>query len=148
MLTLPSGERLSIPDNMRIILEVDSLDYATPATVSRCGMVWFSEETVTSEMCLHNLMAKLATEDLVGDRGGDQEIPPAQTHFLNVIRPLLISVRTSSLVMDALEFALGETHVMAATRDRTGPGRLLTTRVARPFAHCFSVFNTTTNRIR
>jgi dynein heavy chain 1, cytosolic len=118
MLTLPSGERLSIPDNMRIILEVDSLDYATPATVSRCGMVWFSEDTVTSEMCLHNLMAKLATDDLVGDRGGDQEIPPAQTHFLNVIRPLLISDRTSSLVMDALEFALGETHVMAATRDR------------------------------
>jgi hypothetical protein len=39
MLTLPSGERLSIPNNIRIILEVDSLNFATPATVSRCGMV-------------------------------------------------------------------------------------------------------------
>jgi hypothetical protein len=40
MLTLPSGERLGIPPNIRIILEVDSLEYATPATVSRCGMVF------------------------------------------------------------------------------------------------------------
>jgi dynein heavy chain 1 len=118
MLTLPSGERMSIPDNMRIILEVDSLNYATPATVSRCGMVWFSEDTVTSEMCLEHVMATLAEEDIVGDRGSDQETPPAQTHFLNVIRPLVMSERTSSLVMDALEFALAETHVMAATRDR------------------------------
>ena len=39
LLILPSGERLSIPDNLRIILEVDGLDQATPDTVSRCGMV-------------------------------------------------------------------------------------------------------------
>jgi dynein heavy chain 1 len=118
MLTLPSGERLSIPDNMRIILEVDSLNYATPATVSRCGMVWFSEDTVTSDMCLQHLMGTLAKEDLVGDRGSDQDIPAAQTHFLTAIRSMVISDRSSSLVMDALEFSLGQTHVMEATRDR------------------------------
>ena len=72
MLTLPSGERLGIPDNMRIILEVDSLNYATPATVSRCGMVWFSHETVTTDMALGNLFNVLALEDLTGDRGGDK----------------------------------------------------------------------------
>ena len=118
MLTLPSGERLSIPDNMRIILEVDSLAHATPATVSRCGMVWFSEDTVSSEMCLEHLMGTLAKEDLLGDRGGDQDIPAAQINFLGALRPMVISDRTSSLVMDALEFALSETHVMAASRDR------------------------------
>ncbi|CAM9388206.1 unnamed protein product, partial [Sphacelaria rigidula] len=42
ILTLPSGERLEVPGNVRIMLEVDSLQYATLATVSRCGMVWFS----------------------------------------------------------------------------------------------------------
>jgi dynein heavy chain 1 len=118
MLTLPSGERLSIPNNMRIILEVDSLNYATPATVSRCGMVWFSEETVTAEMSLEHLMATLAKDDLTGDRGGDKEIPAAQTHFLGVIRPMVISGRTSSLVLDSLEFAIAEVHVMEATRER------------------------------
>jgi dynein heavy chain 1 len=118
MLTLPSGERLGIPDNMRIILEVDSLIYATPATVSRCGMVWFSEDTVTSEMGLEHLMQTLAKEDLSGDRGGDKEIPAAQTHFLSAIRPLVVSDRTSSLVIDALDFAMSQTHVMDATRER------------------------------
>jgi dynein heavy chain 1 len=48
LLTLPSGERLQIPPNVRIMFEVETLKYATLATVSRCGMVWFSNETVTS----------------------------------------------------------------------------------------------------
>ena len=118
VLTLPSGERLPIPNNMRIILEVDSLDYATPASVSRCGMVWFSADTVTSEMALEHLMNTLAKQDLTGDRGGDKEVPPAQTHFLNAIRPMMKSERSSSLVLDSLEFAMGEVHVMEATRER------------------------------
>jgi dynein heavy chain 1 len=46
LLTLPNGERLSIPPNVRMIFEVETLKYATLATVSRCGMVWFSEETI------------------------------------------------------------------------------------------------------
>ncbi|KAF4732244.1 hypothetical protein FOZ63_029748, partial [Perkinsus olseni] len=56
MLTLPSGERLLLPPSVRILFEVDSLKYATMATVSRCGMIWFSPETVTDEMiCLREL---------------------------------------------------------------------------------------------
>ncbi|PVV04132.1 hypothetical protein BB560_001375 [Smittium megazygosporum] len=38
LLTLPNGERLSLPQNVRIIFEVETLKFATPATVSRCGM--------------------------------------------------------------------------------------------------------------
>ncbi len=37
------GERLALPKNIRIIFEVQDLKNATLATVSRCGMVWFSE---------------------------------------------------------------------------------------------------------
>ena len=103
---------------MRIILEVDSLDHATPASVSRCGMVWFSDDTVTSEMCLQHLVNTLSKEDLVGDRGTDQEIPPAQTNFIEATKSYMVADRTSPLVMDALDFALNEKHVMDATRDR------------------------------
>ena len=35
LLTLPNGERLAIPSNVRIIFEVETLKYATLATVSR-----------------------------------------------------------------------------------------------------------------
>ncbi|CAB9499374.1 heavy chain, flagellar inner arm I1 complex [Seminavis robusta] len=118
LLTLPSGERLSIPSNVRIILEVDSLAHATPASVSRCGMVWFSDDTVSSEMVLENLMGNLRQENLLGESSSSDEIPPAQTLFLDSIKPLVVSERTSSLVIDALEFALAENHVMDPTRDR------------------------------
>eukprot|EP00899_Mesostigma_viride_P003254 jgi/Mesvir1/1292/Mv03759-RA.1 len=52
LLTLPSGERLVLPSNVRIMFEVHDLRHATLATVSRCGMVWFSPELVTPRMVL------------------------------------------------------------------------------------------------
>ena len=118
LLTLPSGERLGIPDNVRIVLEVDSLGHATPATVSRCGMVWFNDDNVSSDMYLEHMMGLLAKEDLVGDRSTDESAPAAQILFLTTIRPLVVSDRTTSLVVDALDFAVQEKHVMAPSRNR------------------------------
>lgn len=59
LLTLPSGERLAIPDNVRIMFEVHSLRHATLATVSRCGMVWFSDDVVTTDMIVREQLARL-----------------------------------------------------------------------------------------
>ena len=78
LLTLPNGERLSIPANVRIMFEVHTLKYATLATVSRCGMVWFSEDILTTEMVMANYLNKLRNvsldegeEDLgLGGHGG------------------------------------------------------------------------------
>ena len=41
------------------MFEVQDLKYATLATVSRCGMVWFSEEVVTPEMVIYNYLNAL-----------------------------------------------------------------------------------------
>ncbi|PHJ23624.1 dynein heavy chain, partial [Cystoisospora suis] len=49
LLTLPNGERLQIPSNVRLLFEVDTLKHATLATVSRCGMVWFSDSVMEIE---------------------------------------------------------------------------------------------------
>lgn len=73
LLTLPNGERLSLPPNVRIMFEVQDLKYATLATVSRCGMVWFSEDVVTSEMIFANFLAKLRNIPL---EEGDDDYPP------------------------------------------------------------------------
>uniref|UniRef100_A0A914Q5Z6 Dynein heavy chain hydrolytic ATP-binding dynein motor region domain-containing protein n=1 Tax=Panagrolaimus davidi TaxID=227884 RepID=A0A914Q5Z6_9BILA len=61
LLTLPNGERLSIPPNARMIFKVSDLKFATLATVSRCGMVWFAEEDVTSDMLSGNYLNRLRT---------------------------------------------------------------------------------------
>ena len=62
LLTLPNGERLSIPSNVRILFEVESLKYATLATVSRCGMVWFSDNVLQNSMIFSYYFKRLNNE--------------------------------------------------------------------------------------
>jgi len=38
-LCLASGDSIKLKDNMRIIFEVQELTQASPATISRCGMI-------------------------------------------------------------------------------------------------------------
>lgn len=46
LLTLPNGERISFGDNVNFIFETNDLKYASPATVTRLGMIFLSEEDV------------------------------------------------------------------------------------------------------
>jgi dynein heavy chain 1 len=62
LLTLPNGERLALPNNVRVLFEVQDLKYATLPTVSRCGMVWFSEETLTTQMLFVRYLTRLREE--------------------------------------------------------------------------------------
>lgn len=71
LLTLPNGERLNLPSNVRIMFEVEHLKYATPATVSRCGMIWFSEDVIEPSMIYRNYLDTLATVALDAD---DEEL--------------------------------------------------------------------------
>ena len=41
------------------MFEVQDLKYATLATVSRCGMVWFSEDVLSLEMLFANYVRRL-----------------------------------------------------------------------------------------
>lgn len=62
------------------MFEVQDLKYATLATVSRCGMVWFSDDVVTPEMVMENFVQILrnkpleeSEEDIKSRQKGEEE---------------------------------------------------------------------------
>ena len=49
LLTLPNGERIRLQPHCSLIFEVYNLQYASPATVSRCGMIWVDQKSLGYE---------------------------------------------------------------------------------------------------
>ncbi|GET87136.1 dynein heavy chain, putative [Leishmania tarentolae] len=65
MLCLVNGERIRIPDTISLLFEVQDLRVASPATVSRCGMVYVDEECVDDGWSpLLQSLSQAATEEL------------------------------------------------------------------------------------
>ncbi|XP_064623935.1 cytoplasmic dynein 1 heavy chain 1-like isoform X3 [Lineus longissimus] len=130
LLTLPNGERLGIPPNVRIMFEVQDLKFATLATVSRCGMVWFSEDVLSTEMIFENYLIKLRNMPL--EEGEEENIPnrgTAANQKEDVLSPMLQVQRDAALLMaphftsdglviKCLEYAKGLEHIMDFTRMR------------------------------
>eukprot|EP01028_Stygiella_incarcerata_P008770 TRINITY_DN39309_c0_g2_i1.p1 TRINITY_DN39309_c0_g2~~TRINITY_DN39309_c0_g2_i1.p1 ORF type:complete len:4682 (+),score=1220.36 TRINITY_DN39309_c0_g2_i1:150-14195(+) len=115
LLTLPNGERIGLPPNVRLIFEVQDLKQATLATVSRCGMVWFSEGIVTPEMICSKHLASLESRCVGGhsfSRSYDQDY---QNNCLKIVSPFL---KDDSLVGMVLPVAEKMFHVMEFSRIR------------------------------
>lgn len=122
LLTLPNGERLNLPPNVRIMFEVETLKYATLATVSRCGMVWFSEDTVTPEMIVTNYLDTLRNvpfEDLDEDSVATGQSPAKALAVQGQVADLLQTyLSTDNFVVQALEKAQSYNHIMDFTAAR------------------------------
>eukprot|EP01096_Ripella_sp_DP13-Kostka_P011830 TRINITY_DN484_c0_g1_i1.p1 TRINITY_DN484_c0_g1~~TRINITY_DN484_c0_g1_i1.p1 ORF type:complete len:4631 (+),score=2721.08 TRINITY_DN484_c0_g1_i1:206-14098(+) len=127
LLTLPNGERLALPSNVRVVFEVENLRYATPATVSRCGMVWFSEDTVSIEMLAHNYLTKLRqlplaehiSQEIIRKdpiESIDQNQMRLQQQCAEILAPHLQS--NEGLIAVMLQKASEEQHIMDFTRLR------------------------------
>ncbi|CAJ1028022.1 Dynein heavy chain, N-terminal region 2/Hydrolytic ATP binding site of dynein motor region/AAA domain (dynein-related subfamily)/P-loop containing dynein motor region/P-loop containing dynein motor region D4/Microtubule-binding stalk of dynein motor/ATP-binding dynein motor region/Dynein heavy chain region D6 P-loop domain/Dynein heavy chain AAA lid domain/Dynein heavy chain C-terminal domain containing protein, putative [Leishmania lindenbergi] len=57
LLTMPNGVRIQFGANVNFIFETHSLEYASPATVSRMGVLFFSEKDVQLEAVVESGMA-------------------------------------------------------------------------------------------
>ena len=53
ILTLANSDRIAMTDNTKMVFEVETLDNASPATVSRCGIVYVSETDLNWEPLIH-----------------------------------------------------------------------------------------------
>ena len=62
ILTLPNGERLALPDNVRLVFETTTLNNATLATISRCGVFWLNDTIVDPEMIFKSLSRKFLSQ--------------------------------------------------------------------------------------
>jgi dynein heavy chain 1, cytosolic len=129
LLTLPNGERLSIPPNVRIMFEVQDLKYATLATVSRCGMVWFSEDVLSTEMIFENFLSRLrhvpleeGEEDVIrsgSDKKKEEVLSPTMQVQRDVASILQVYFTPDGMVIRALEYAANQLeHIMDFTRFR------------------------------
>lgn len=139
LLTLPNGERLNLPPNVRIVFEVESLRYATLATVSRCGMIWFSDDIVRPSMLYSRYLAGLRStpielddDELVGAVAARRAAAAAAstgTRAASEVSPDLLVQRAvadalaplfedDGLVNGALDFARSKPHIMDFTEAR------------------------------
>ncbi|KAK3828336.1 MAG: dynein heavy chain [Benniella sp.] len=128
LLTLPNGERLSLPPNVRIMFEVETLKYATLATVSRCGMVWYSSDVIDRSMVFSNYFSTLRNvpldeaDDEVSVRRNDNEADKAVSPILltqqacaDILEPHFAE---DGLVPKALDHAATLFHIMDFTTMR------------------------------
>merc|ERR1712142_207686 len=117
------------------MFEVQDLKYATLATVSRCGMLWFSSDVVSSSMVFTNYLQKLKNIPL---DEGDEEVARGSQMFpaginkdqddttlspsmqvqhdcVDVLKPFFTD---DGLVVNALAFASRMEHIMDFTNLR------------------------------
>ncbi|CUM64243.1 uncharacterized protein PRCAT00001838001 [Priceomyces carsonii] len=111
LLTLPNGERILLPDNVRLVFETDGLNYATPATISRCGMVWFDLYLITIGDLIERNFNDLNSSpiDLLEESSNtDFEIISIQKLLTECLRRYL----KLRLVLSLIERCKDYTHIM------------------------------------
>jgi len=104
------------------MFEVDTLKYATPATVSRCGMIWFNQSLITAEMLCIRAMSILRKVALHPDdilQSGETYSAETQLRLQEaVVQTLEPFFMNDGLVFKALSFAQTLPHIMEFSTSR------------------------------
>lgn len=58
LLCLANGERMKLTPSIAMIFEVDNLAAASPATISRCGMVYVEPSALGWRPCMESWLKK------------------------------------------------------------------------------------------
>jgi dynein heavy chain 2 len=90
LLTMPNGERIQFASNINFIFECHSLEFASPATVSRCGMLFLSDEGVALERAVQRWLGSCPAAD-TGGRSRRHLAGPLPDQCPCVMHPALCS---------------------------------------------------------
>ena len=92
VLTLASNERIPLRAHMRMIFEIRDLKYATPATVSRAGILYIS--TVEGQQW-HSLIASWVTASGYGETVKSQLSDLFDSYIPRAVQMLITQMKTS-----------------------------------------------------
>lgn len=84
-LCLPNSEIIDITKYMKILFETDTLEEASPATISRCGMVYMDSKALSHECMFDNAANKF--DDKV--KKESSIIPKLKKLFLHFVPQIL-----------------------------------------------------------
>ncbi|KAJ3025524.1 UNVERIFIED_CONTAM: Cytoplasmic dynein 2 heavy chain 1 [Siphonaria sp. JEL0065] len=62
LLTMPNGERIQFGPNVNFVFETHNLKFASPATVSRMGMIYLSDDTLDPKSLVKSWISKQPEE--------------------------------------------------------------------------------------
>lgn len=105
LLTLPTGERISFQSNVNFIFETSDLQYASPATVSRMGMIFLNNEDIS----VRSLISKwLAQQDSAAEmqikmtEWIEQYLNPALDHVNTIEDNQIVPTTRVGMVLNVL----------------------------------------------
>lgn len=96
---------------MRILFEVENLKFATPASVSRCGTVWLSQDTVATADLLQHTLLCLRADPVVSDLD-KAPLLALQNRVADVMVPYCDE---HCLLEQSIAWSLARTHIMETT---------------------------------
>ncbi|XP_042868647.1 dynein axonemal heavy chain 12-like [Penaeus japonicus] len=132
-LCLPSGETVPVPADMATIFEVLDLSQASPATVSRCGMVYVGGQTIGWAALLHSWLHHHAHGPWWGEYGAllrelaNWLIPPAlefvKAHCRHLLPVIEVSLVRSIFPLTAtvVNEVLQDCSISQKDRPKVGP---------------------------
>lgn len=113
LLTLPTGERIPISDKIRLFLEVTNLNHATPATMTRCAILWIAIPTYS----LHEQLNAILNKEII-NLSECFGIPAKLIEsFEFVVSAVLSRNKLTKLIMEASIYE----HIMGFQRSKIIP---------------------------
>ena len=86
ILTLSNGDRIRLKNHCKLLFEVYDLQYASPATISRCGMVYVDAKNLSHEHFFYKWVVQFKEQSLESDEDAYEYILEL---FVSIVVPMI-----------------------------------------------------------